>query len=153
LFNIPPQTFLNDPKIALFCVILVDIWKSAGLDTVILLAGIDEIPDDYYEASIIDGASQIQQFFKITIPLLRPQIYFLLIIKSIYALKTFVIVFMMTPEPKGGPMYSTQVLGLHLYQQTFLGQKFSYGSVVALIIFMMLLFFVIMQIRFFRSKI
>ncbi len=153
VFGVEPQTFLQDPKIALFCIIILDMWKSIGLEAVILVTGIEEIPESYYEASRIDGASPFQQFYKITIPLLRPQIFFLFIIKSIYVFKVFVPVYMMTTYPQGGPMNSTQVLALNLYQQSFQNLKFSYGAVVSLVIFVLMLFFVIMQIRYFRSQV
>jgi ABC-type sugar transport system permease subunit len=149
VFGVPPQTFLQDPKIALFCIIALDMWKSIGLETVILLTGIEEIPDSLYEASVMDGASPFQQFLKITIPLLRPQIFFLVVIKSIYVFKVFIPVYMMTTYPQGGPMNSTQVLALNLYQQSFQNLKFSYGAVV----FTLMLFFVIMQIRYYRSEV
>jgi multiple sugar transport system permease protein len=153
VFGIQPQTFLQDARIALYCIILMDMWKSIGLETVILLAGIEEIPDSYFDASRIDGASSFQQFFRLTVPLLRPQIFFLIVIKSIYSLKTFVPVFMMTTIPQGGPMNSTKVLALHLYQQTFERQSFGYGAVVSVVIFILLLFFVIMQIKYYRSEV
>lgn len=152
-FGIEPQTFLQDPKIALFCIIIMDMWKSIGLETVILVTGIAEIPDFYYEAAILDGASPFQQFFRITIPMLRPQIFFLFIIKSIYVFKVFVPVYMMSTYPQGGPINATQVLALNLYQQSFQNLKFSYGSVVSLVIFISMLLFVIMQIRFYRSEV
>ncbi len=151
VFGAEPQTFLQDPKLALFCIIALDMWKSIGLETVILLTGIEEIPDTYYEASVIDGAKPLQQFFWITLPLLRPQIFFLFVIKSIYVFKVFTPVYMMTTYPQGGPMNSTQVLALNLYQQTFQNLKFSYGAVVSLVIFASMLFFVIIQIRYYRS--
>jgi ABC-type sugar transport system permease subunit len=152
VFGAPPQTFLQDPKIALFCVILLDMWKSIGLETVILLTGIEEIPDSLFEASLMDGARPFQQFLRITIPLLRPQIFFLVVIKSIYVFKVFVPVYMMTTYPQGGPMNSTQVLALNLYQQSFQNLRFSYGAVVSLVIFMLMLCFVILQIRYYRSE-
>jgi len=151
-FGAQPQTFLQDPRIALFCIILLDMWKSIGLETVILLAGIEEIPDSLFEASVMDGARPFQQFLRITLPLLRPQIFFLVVIKSIYVFKVFIPVYMMTNYPQGGPMHSTQVLALNLYQQSFQNLRFSYGAVVSLVIFMLMLCFVIMQIRYYRSE-
>jgi ABC-type sugar transport system permease subunit len=130
-FGIEPQAFLQSPKIALLCIIALDMWKSVGLETVILLTGIEEIPEEYYEASEMDGASRFQQFFRITIPLLRPQIFFLFIIKSTYVFKVF--------------------LALNLYQQSFQNMKFSYGAVVSIVIFVLMLSFVIAQIRTYRS--
>lgn len=152
VLGIQPQTFLQDPRIALFCIIVLDMWKSIGLETVILLTGIEEIPESLFEASVIDGASGFQQFLRITLPLLRPQIFFLFVIKSVYVFKVFIPVYMMTTYPQGGPMHSTQVLALNLYQQTFQNLKFSYGAVVSLVIFTLMLFFVAMQIRYYRSE-
>ena len=152
VLGIQPQTFLQDPRIALFCIIVLDMWKSIGLETVILLTGIEEIPESLFEASVIDGASGFQQFLRITLPLLRPQIFFLFVIKSVYVFKVFIPVYMMTSYPQGGPMHSTQVLALNLYQQTFQNLKFSYGAVVSLVIFTLMLFFVAMQIRYYRSE-
>lgn len=153
IFGMKPQTFLQDPKIALYCIILLSMWRSIGLETIILLTGIEEIPESYYESSLIDGANPFQQFFKITIPLLRPQIFFLIIIKATYVFKVFVPVYMMTTYPQGGPMNSTQVLALNLYQQSFQNLKFGYGAVVSLVIFVLMLFFVIMQIRYYKSQV
>jgi ABC-type sugar transport system permease subunit len=152
VIGLQPQTFLQDPRIALFCIIVLDMWKSIGLETVILLTGIEEIPENLFEASVMDGASSFQQFRQITIPLLRPQIFFLFVIKSIYVFKVFIPVYMMTSYPQGGPMHSTQVLALNLYQQSFQNLKFSYGAVVSLVIFVLMLFFVTMQIRYYRSE-
>jgi ABC-type sugar transport system permease subunit len=152
VFGLQPQTFLQDPRIALFCIIVLDMWKSIGLETVILLTGIEEIPDNLFEASVMDGANAFQQFLRITTPLLRPQIFFLFVIKSIYVFKVFIPVYMMTTYPQGGPMHSTQVLALNLYQQSFQNLKFSYGAVVSLVIFVLMLFFVTMQIRYYRSE-
>jgi len=150
-FGIEPQVFLQSPQIALLCIIVVDMWKSIGLETMILLTGIEEIPEDYYEASRMDGANRFQQFLRLTMPLLRPQIFFLVIIKSTYVFKVFLPVYMMTTYPQGGPMNSTQVLALNLYQQTFQNMKFSYGAVVSIVIFVLMLSFVIAQIRNYRS--
>jgi multiple sugar transport system permease protein len=151
VFGIEPQVFLQSPQIALLCIIALDMWKSIGLETVILLTGIEEISEDFYEASEMDGAGRVQQFFRLTIPLLRPQIFFLVIIKSTYVFKVFLPVYMMTTYPQGGPMNSTQVLALNLYQQSFQNMKFSYGAVVSIVIFVLMLSFVIAQIRNYRS--
>jgi ABC-type sugar transport system permease subunit len=152
LFNLPPQLFLADPKIALLCIIIMDIWKDTGLRAVILLAGMGEIPDSLYEASIIDGASQLSQFFKITIPLLRPQILFLAAIYSINALRVFAPIYMMTGNPPGGPANSTKTLAIQMYQEAFRSLRFGYGAVISLVIFILLFGIVLVEIRSFQQQ-
>jgi ABC-type sugar transport system permease subunit len=152
LFNLPPQLFLADPKIALLCIIIMDIWKDTGLRAVILLAGMGEVPDSLYEASIIDGASQLSQFFKITIPLLRPQILFLAAIYSINALRVFAPIYMMTGNPPGGPANSTKTLAIQMYQEAFRSLRFGYGAVISLVIFILLFGIVLVEIRSFQQQ-
>lgn len=153
VFGADPQLFLQNPATALYCIIAMDIWKSTGIMMMVFLAGIEEIPDSYFEAAQMDGASVARQFFTITVPLLWPQTFFLLVINSIYTIKTIVPVYMMTSVPHGGPMNSTQVLALHLYQKAFQDQSFGYGAVVATVIFLALLIFVILQVRYYRNQV
>jgi len=154
LFNINQNNliFLHDPSVALLCIIIMDIWRDTGLRTVILLAGIDEIPDQLYEAARIDGASAITQFFRLTIPLLRPQVIFLAAIYSINAMRVYVQVYMMTGTPPGGPMNSTKVLALQMYQEAFSSLRFGYGATISLMIFIMLFGLVILEIKSFQKK-
>jgi len=150
-FHVQPQLFLADSKIALLCIIIMDIWKETGIRVVVLLAGMQEIPKTVYEAARIDGASPISQFFKITIPLLRPQITFLVAIYSINALRVFTQVFMMTGNPPGGPANSTKTLSIHMYQEAFYSLRFGYGATIAIIIFILLFGLVLFQIRAFKQ--
>jgi ABC-type sugar transport system permease subunit len=152
LFGIGPLTFMEDPNLALWCILLMDLWKRIGLMVIIFLAGIDDIPDTYYEAATLDGATQVKRFRYITIPLLMPQIFFLFIITSIDALKTFIPVYMMTKTPHGGPVNSTQLLTLFMYQKTFDSQQFGYGAAAAMIMFLLLFVFVLVQIKAYRRK-
>lgn len=153
VFGTDPQLFLQNPQTALLCIIVMDIWKSTGIMMVVFLAGIEQIPDSYFEAAEMDGASGFRQFVSITVPLLWPQTFFLLVINSIYTIKTIVPVYMMTTVPHGGPMNSTQVLALHLYQKAFQDQSLGYGAVVAIVIFFALLAFVVMQVRYYKSQV
>jgi ABC-type sugar transport system permease subunit len=145
-------TFLQDPSIALICIIIMDTWKDTGIRTVILLAGMDEIPDFLYEAAKIEGASQLEQFFRITIPLLRPQLIFIAAIYSINALRVYVPVYMMTGTPPGGPAHSTQVLALQMYMEAFHGLRFGYGATISMVIFVILLGLVLLEIKAFQQK-
>ncbi len=152
IFNVSPPLFLADPKTALLSIILMDIWKDTGLRAIILHAGMEEIPETIHDASKIDGASAFTHFFKITIPLLRPQIIFLIAVYSINALRVFTQVYMMTGNPPGGPAHSTQVLVLRMYQEAFYGTKFGTGAAIAMVVFVFLLGLVILEVKSFQQK-
>jgi len=146
------QSFLSDPKIALWCINVMEIWKELGIRVAIFLAAMEEIPDSIYEAADLDGASEVRKFFRITLPILRPQILFIIVIFSINALKVFSQVYMMTPPPGGGPGNSTKVLNLMLYQQSFRTLKFGYGASISMVIFFVLFIFVLFEIKIITRK-
>ena len=152
VLHLSPPLFLADPKTALISIIFMDIWKDTGLRTVILHAGMEEIPGSIYDASKIDGASAITHFFKITIPLLRPQIVFLAAIYSINALRVFTQVYMMTGNPAGGPAHSTQVLVIRMYQDAFYALRFGRGAAIAMVVFFLLFGLVILEVKSFQQK-
>lgn len=141
------QSFLFNPKVALICIIVFDIWKDTGLRVIILLAAMDQIPDTLLESADLDGASEFTKFLKIRLPLIYPQIFFLMVIYSINALRVFSQVFMMTQWPGGGPGHSTYVLNLLMYYSSFGRQNYGYGASVATVIFLLLFIFIFMQIR------
>jgi len=152
LFHLEAPLFLQDPKIALFCIILMDIWKDTGLRVVILHAGMEEIPESVFDSAKIDGASFFSTFFKIIIPMLRHQIIFLASIYSINALRVFSQVYMMTGNPAGGPAHSTQVLVVRMYQQAFLHTKFGKGAAISMVIFILLFGLVFLEIKSFGKS-
>ena len=152
VLHLSPPLFLADPKTALISIIFMDIWKDTGLRTVILHAGMEEIPESIYDASRIDGASAISHFFKITIPLLRPQIIFLAAVYSINAMRVFTQIYMMTGNPPGGPAHSTQVLVIRMYQEAFYATKFGKGAAIAMIVFILLFGLVILEVKSFQQK-
>ena len=141
------QSFLFDPKVALICIIIFDIWKDTGLRVIILLAAMDQIPSTLFESADLDGASEFTKFLKIRLPLIYPQIFFLMVIYSINALRVFPQVFMMTQWPGGGPGHSTYVLNFLMYFSSFAQQNYGFGASVATVIFLLLFVFVFMQIR------
>jgi multiple sugar transport system permease protein len=154
LIGISPErlTFLESTSAALLCIIIMDIWRDTGIRTVIFLAGMDEIPDSLYESARIDGASNLRQFFKITIPLLTPQLIFIAAIYSINAIRVYIPVYMMTGSPPGGPANSTMVLTLHMYLSAFYGMRFGYGSTIAVVMFVILFGLVLLEIKAFQQK-
>lgn len=148
----PAPLFLDSPSTALISIIIMDIWKDTGLRTVVLHAGMEEIPESIYDASKIDGASSIIHFFKIIIPLLRPQIIFLAAVYSINALRVFTQIYMMTGNPPGGPAHSTQVLVLRMYQEAFYATKFGKGAAIAMVVFILLFGLVILEVKAFQQR-
>ena len=106
--------WLTDPALALFSVVLVDVWKGVGLATVIYMAGLVAIPQDYYEASRIDGATRRQQFWRITLPLVRPATITVLTLSLIGGLRYFELIWAMTG---GGPGFASDVVASTIYKQ------------------------------------
>ena len=114
LFGVKGPGWLTDPRFALISVALVDVWKGVGLATVIYIAGIASIPTDYFEASKIDGASAWQNFWAITLPLMRPATVTVIILSLIGGLRSFDLIWAMT---KGGPGFTSDVIASVIYKQ------------------------------------
>jgi len=151
LFNINPVGWLNNPDWAMFSIILVAVWKGLGYNIVIFLAGLQNIPKSFYEAAAIDGANARQKFRHITIPLLSPTIYFVLIIGIINCFKVFTPVHVMTPD--GGPLKSTSVMVFRIYKLAF--DKFYFGeaSALSVILFLLILAITIFQKVYVEKKV
>jgi ABC-type sugar transport system permease subunit len=149
LFGFPAQPWLMSSHQALPSIIIFSIWKSLGYNLIIYIAGLQAIPDVYYEAARIDGAGSVQQFFKITLPLLTPTTTFILIYNSILSFQVFDQVFVLTG---GGPAYATTVVVLELYQQAFLKYRFGYASAMAMVLFLFILSITIGQYTISKKK-
>lgn len=114
LLGLPKPGWLTDPKLALLSVAFVDVWKGLGLATVIYIAGIASIGQEYYEASTIDGANAWQKFWTITLPLVRPATVTVIILSLIGGLRSFDLIWSMT---KGGPGFTSDVIASVIYKQ------------------------------------
>jgi len=114
LLGIQGPGWLTDPKLALISVALVDVWKGLGLATVIYIAGIVSIPKDFYEAAAIDGASALQRFWNVTLPLARPATITVVLLSLIGGLRSFDLIWSMT---RGGPGFTSDVLASVIYKQ------------------------------------
>jgi multiple sugar transport system permease protein len=135
LFGIRGPDWLNQSNTALFAVILVQIWHTAGYNMVIYLAGLQGIPEHFYEAARIDGASVWHQFRYITLPLLSPTTFFLTITSIISSFQVFNLIYVMT---NGGPGYATSVYIYYLYQNAFSYFKMGYASSMAWLLFILI---------------
>lgn len=140
--GLEPVRWLTDPKIALNSVIGVTVWKGLGLNMIIFLAALQDIPKELLEAAAIDGATRIQQFTKITVPLLSPVIFFVTITGVIGSFQSFDLVYNMT---KGGPGHATTVIGYYIWRQAFDYLHMGYGAALAYIVFVAILALTIFQ--------
>jgi len=139
--------FLSDTRYALAAVSLMMIWKDIGFSFIIFVAGLKGIPEMYYEAAIVDGANRWQQFWHITIPLLRPVLMFVIVTQTIFSFQVFVPAYQMT---KGGPLDSTKVIVYYIYQQGFNFQDMGYASAMSMVTLVLLLLISWVQMRFLR---
>lgn len=133
-----PVAWLADPTTALSSIIVMEVWKTTPFMALLLLAGLQIIPGDVYEAAEIDGASKIQQFFAITLPLLRPAILVALIFRTLDALRIFDAIKVMTNGGSG-----TEVMATYAYKNLFDFQRIGYGSAISVLIFIIIALFVV----------
>jgi ABC-type sugar transport system permease subunit len=140
--GLPPQPFLASTEQALWAITAMVIWANVGGAAVILLAGMKDVPQSLYDAAKIDGAGFWQMFFKITLPLIRPALVYLIVVSVIGTVQMFVPFFLMP-----GPGFSTRTLALYTYQLGFQALNLGYGAAVSIIIFLLLLFATIFQLR------
>ena len=149
--GLPQQGFLYDKDQALFAVLAPTIWAYVGFQMVIFLAGLKAIPERYYEAASIDGASRRQQLFRITLPLLRPTVVFLLIVGSIYYLRIFTQVYNMSYQGGGGPLNATKPIVLHIYNSAFRHFEMGYASALTVILFAIIMVITLIELRVTKS--
>ncbi len=142
-FHIP--SWMGGPSLALFSLTIMSVWKGLGYNVVIFLAGLQAIPQHYYEAAKIDGANAWQRFWNITIPLLSPTTFYVLIMTTIVSFQVFAPVWMMTGPPPGGPLGTTNVVVYYLYENAFNYLRYGYASAVAFVLFVIILALTIMQ--------
>jgi len=132
-----PVGFLSDPRVALWAVMAVTMWKGLGYYMVIYLAGLQSVPSELGEAAEIDGASKLQKLLFVTIPLLKPYVLLCSLLSTIAALRVFDEVWVMT---RGGPIDSTMVANAYLYKTGFEQLDFGYAAAVGLALGVVVLF-------------
>jgi multiple sugar transport system permease protein len=132
--GVAPISWLSDPTFAFSAICVAIMWKASSFMALMLLAGLQTIPRSLYEAAEVDGASNWQQFWEITLPMLRPTIFVALIFRTITAIQTFDIPFAMTG---GGPGDSTETLAMYTYKTTLDFLDFGYGSALAALMFVL----------------
>ena len=147
LLGIGPVSWLGSAAWVLPSVIIMDVWKNTGFAMIIFLAGLQNIPKDYYEAARLDGAKSVQLFLRITFPLLTPTIFFVLVIFMIGAIQVFDTIIVLTG---GGPGDASKSVVIYIYEQAFQNFDLGYASTVAMTLFVVILVLTLLQFWFGR---
>lgn len=138
--------WITDPNVALISIAIVGVWSAVGYNMVLLLAGLQEIPKDYYEAASIDGASPFRQFFTITIPLVSPTMFFVVVTSVISAFQVFDIIFMMIDKTSTA-IESTQSLVYLFYKHSFVLNDKGYGSAIVMLLLAIIMIVTVIQVK------
>lgn len=143
------QGFLSSATQSLPSIVAMTVWQGLGFQIVIFLAGLEGIPDVYYEAAELDGATGWQRFRFVTVPLLNPTIVFLTVVGVISSLQVFTQIRNMSPQGQGGPLDSTLSLVLYVYRLAFdsLPSKMGYGSAITVVLFLLILLVTLIQLK------
>lgn len=141
-----PIPWLSDPKFSMPSIALMSIWWGAGGNMILYLAGLNNIPDDYMEAAVIDGANAWQRFWRITWPLLKPTTLFCLVFSVLGAFQIFGQSYVLY-APGAGPARSALTMALYMYQQGFSEYEIGYGAAVGYLMFAIVLVFTVIQFR------
>ena len=148
LVKIPAVNWLGDADIAFWTVVMVDIWHQISFMAILLLAGLAALPREPYEAARMDGASALRCFIHITLPLMRPVITVALLLRMIFAIKTFDIVYIMT---KGGPGTATDLISYYIYRAAFFGLDVSKASAMSVLLLLAVLGLTVFLYRYMKS--
>lgn len=148
-FGIPAQNWLGSYKLAMPVLAAVQIWQWVGYNMLFFLAGLQGIPPELLESAAIDGAGQWQRFRRVTVPLLRPTMLFVLVTTVIGSFQVFDTVYVLTD---GGPGTSTQVLNLSIYQTAFTDFRIGEASAMSVVLFVVVLIFTFIQFTYFRRR-
>ena len=141
--------WLTEVSFAMKSIVLMTLWWTVGGPVVIFLAGLKQIPDQYYEAAAIDGAGTVHQFRYITVPLLRPVLLFVVVMSIIGSFQIFGQPFIMT---RGGPEQSTRVLVHYVYETAFTNYRMGYAAAMSWLLFLAIAVFSVLQFRLMRER-
>lgn len=150
LLHINPVPWLTSPDWALFSVAMMTIWMNLGFNYIILSSGLQGIPDDMYESAKMDGAGPLVTFWRISLPLLSPTIFFVTVVSIIGAFQSFAQINILT---KGGPVNSTNVFVYSIYQEAFVNFRFGTGSAQAIVLFAVILLLTMIQFKWVERKV
>lgn len=144
VLHLPYVNWFVSTKAAFAAIVLVDIWHQVSFMILILLAGLKGLPIEPYESAKIDGANDLQRFFYITLPLMKPIIFVAILIRLVFSFRTFDLIYMMT---KGGPGISTDVVSYYIYRIMFMGMDMSTASSISYMLLIIIIIIVIFLYR------
>jgi len=147
------QPFLKHPDQALYAITAMVIWQGLGFSIIIFLAGLQQIPEMYYEAAKLDGASRWQSFWHITLPLLNTSLVYLAVLQTISFLRMFAPVLNMTTQGDGGPLNSTTTVVLRVYREGFSSFNMGYASTLTVVLFLIILVITVLQLKVFSRQV
>jgi multiple sugar transport system permease protein len=151
LVGIQGANWLSDPDLALYAIVVVDVWSGLGYALVLFLAGLQTIPGEYYDAASVDGAGALVKFFRITLPLLSPTVFFVTVISLINSLQVFDLIFVMISSGRGAStspvIDQTQSLVYLFYKNTFVINEQGQGAAVVLTLFIIIVLITFAQFR------
>ncbi|WP_282943673.1 sugar ABC transporter permease [Paenibacillus sp. RC67] len=150
LFGMAPVGWLTDPAVALLSVSFMTVWMNLGFNYIVLLSGLQGVPEEIYDSAKIDGSGPIRTFVQLTLPLISPTLFFSAIVSVIGAFQTFGQMHILT---RGGPMNTTDVVVYNIYQDAFVNFRFGIGSAQALLLFAFILVLTLIQFKFFEKKV
>ncbi|MCW5881864.1 MAG: sugar ABC transporter permease [Anaerolineae bacterium] len=151
-FHLPTQRFLFDPSQSLLSIVAVVVWQGLGFTIIIFLAGLQQIPDVYYDAARVDGAGRWPLFRHITLPLLNSTIVYLAVLQTIAFLRMFTEVLNMTRQGDGGPLNTTTTVVLRIYREGFGSLNMGYASALSVALFIIILAITVIQLRFLQRR-
>ena len=143
-FGVAPVPWLSSPRFVIPSIIIMDVWKNTGFSMLIFLAGLQSIPQDYYESAQLDGANLWRLFRHITLPLITPTLFFNLVIYMIGALQVFDSIVVLT---QGGPGDASRSLVMYIYEKAFQLFQMGYASAVAITLFFVIMLLTLVQFR------
>jgi multiple sugar transport system permease protein len=149
--GLPGQAWLVEDTLALISILIVMVWKTLGYNLIMFLVGLNNIPQEYYEAAVVDGASGGRIFREITLPLLKPMLLFVIVISTINAFNVFTPVFMMTSDIQGAAAKLVRTLVYDMWENGFRYFKVGYASAEAALLLMIVLVLTLMNMRLFRE--
>jgi multiple sugar transport system permease protein len=141
--------WITSRDLAPWALIILNVWQAIGFYMVIFIAGLQNIPDDFYDAAKVDGANPPQAFWYITLPLLKPTSLLVLVISIINYFQTFTYQYVMT---KGGPSDATNVISLYIYLNAFQYQYMGYAAAISIIMFLFIMVLTLIQFRVIRTE-
>lgn len=150
IFGISGINWLGDPKYAMISIIIISIWKNVGYDTLILIAALQSVPTSLYEAAALDRTNWWRRFTKITLPMISPTLFFLMIVEVIGSFNVFETIQILTG---GGPQNSTNTIVFSLYQYGFKFYKIGYASTIGVLLMIIISVFTVIYFMLLSKKV